>query len=115
MHDNFINLSDHFQHLPERRLIAIYFSVKLEHMSDQWVRVSEIGEYLYCRRAWWLRRMVGYRSVNLDQMQGGASYHQQHYKQVRSGERLQQIYRIALWIMGIATTLALLWWFLQIV
>ena len=32
------------------------FCIKLEHMSDQLIRASEIAEYVYCHRAWWLRR-----------------------------------------------------------
>lgn len=96
-------------------MIGVWFSATLEHMSDQWVRVSEIGEYLYCRRAWWLRRFFGHRSANTEQLQWGAGYHQQQYKQVRSGERLLQAVRIALLILGVATVIVLLWWFLQTV
>ncbi len=33
-------------------------------MSYQWIRASEIGEYVYCRRAWWLRRARGVPAGN---------------------------------------------------
>jgi CRISPR/Cas system-associated exonuclease Cas4 (RecB family) len=83
-------------------------------MSDQWIRVSEVGEYLYCRRAWWLRRMYGYRSVNSEQLQSGAVYHREHYDQVQSSERMLSMVRVALVVMGIATAVVLLWWVLQV-
>lgn len=47
-------------------------------MSDQWIRVSEITEYVYCHRSWWLRRMAGYQSGNVTELAQGATYHDDH-------------------------------------
>lgn len=52
-------------------------------MSDQWLRASEISEYVYCRRAWWLRRTEGYQATNIKAMQAGTKYHQRHTKIVQ--------------------------------
>jgi hypothetical protein len=47
-------------------------------MSEQWIRASEISNYVYCRRAWWLQRARGYASANVREMSQGVQYHQQH-------------------------------------
>ena len=47
-------------------------------MSDKWIRASEISNYVYCRRAWWLQRTQGYASENLRELSQGTAYHQQH-------------------------------------
>jgi CRISPR/Cas system-associated exonuclease Cas4 (RecB family) len=47
-------------------------------MSYQWIRASEIGEYLYCRRAWWLRRELGVSSQNIRELAVGQEYHKAH-------------------------------------
>lgn len=41
------------------------------------IRASEIGEYVYCHRAWWLRRQ-GYESVNAREMAAGTALHERH-------------------------------------
>ena len=51
---------------------------KIEHMSDQWIRASEISDYVYCSRSWWLKRVQGHRSQNVREMQQGTRYHQKH-------------------------------------
>lgn len=47
-------------------------------MSDQWIRASEISNYVYCRRAWWLQRAQERVSANVQEIRQGAQYHQQH-------------------------------------
>lgn len=47
-------------------------------MSYRWIRASEIGEYVYCRRAWWLRRAQGVETQNVRELRDGSKYHQQH-------------------------------------
>ncbi len=51
---------------------------KIEHMSYSWIRASEIGEYVYCRRGWWLRRVRAVTSAHVSQMQAGMEHHQRH-------------------------------------
>ena len=52
-------------------------------MSDEWIRASELSEYVYCRRSWYLRQVRGYASTNIRQMQAGTQFHQQHGQQVQ--------------------------------
>lgn len=44
-------------------------------------RASEIGSYLYCRRAWWLRKQ-GIQSSNQAELSAGTELHRQHGRQV---------------------------------
>ncbi|MDT8305581.1 MAG: hypothetical protein RRC07_06560 [Anaerolineae bacterium] len=52
-------------------------------MSETLVRVSEIADYAYCRRSWWLRRVAGYRPANTRALQHGTIFHRQHGTVVR--------------------------------
>ncbi len=54
------------------------------------IRASEIGEYLYCHRAWWLGRVKGAENANRAQLDAGVARHRAHGQRVRQGERLQR-------------------------
>ncbi|HET9914015.1 MAG TPA: hypothetical protein VFQ13_19130 [Anaerolineales bacterium] len=45
------------------------------------IRSSDIGNYLYCRRAWWYRRQ-GFESENQAEMAAGTEIHRQHGRKV---------------------------------
>ena len=47
-------------------------------MSEYTVRASEIAEYVYCRRAWWLSQVAGYVPENVAELARGSSYHRRH-------------------------------------
>lgn len=65
-------------------------------MSYSWIRASEIGDYVYCRRAWWLRRGCGAASANATQMQAGTRHHEQHGRLVRRAIWAQRVAYVAL-------------------
>ena len=52
------------------------------------IRASEIGLYLFCRRAWWYRRQ-GVESENQAEMASGTKLHQQHGRKVIEAGFLQ--------------------------
>ena len=52
------------------------------------VRASEIGSYLYCRRAWWYHKQ-GIESENQAEMASGTELHRQHGRRVIAAGFLQ--------------------------
>ena len=52
------------------------------------IRASEIGSYLYCRRAWWYRKQ-GIESENQAEMATGTELHEQHGRKVIAAGMLQ--------------------------
>ena len=47
-------------------------------MSDKLIRASEIAEYVYCRRAWWLSRVAGHAADNVQRLREGTAFHEGH-------------------------------------
>jgi CRISPR/Cas system-associated exonuclease Cas4 (RecB family) len=45
------------------------------------IRSSDIGNYLYCRRAWWYRKQ-GFESENRAELAAGTEIHRQHGRKV---------------------------------
>ncbi len=69
-------------------------------MSDkQIIRASEIGEYVFCHRAWWLHRIQGIESANRAQMQAGTAQHVVHGRAVQRADSLR---RVALAVLLVA-------------
>jgi len=42
------------------------------------IRASEIGEYVFCHRAWWLHYVQGRASANAPELAAGAAAHAGH-------------------------------------
>lgn len=75
-------------------------------MSYRVIQASELVEYLYCRRAWWLRRLAGHASRNSRQLAAGRDYHRQHGQQVARSFYLQ---RAALLLVLLALAIIFAW------
>ncbi len=67
------------------------------------IRASEIGEYVYCHRAWWLGRVVGAENANRTQLDAGIERHRAHGRRVRRAFALQ---RAALLLLAAALVVA---------
>lgn len=46
------------------------------------IRASEIGEYSYCARAWWLRRVAGLEPDGRERRERGTALHRRHGRSV---------------------------------
>ncbi|MBI3760559.1 MAG: hypothetical protein HY260_01675 [Chloroflexi bacterium] len=70
------------------------------------IRASEIGEYVYCHRAWWLGRVQGEASINVAEMAAGAGGHARHGQTVAAAGCLQ----LAAYIfIALAVVVAVVW------
>lgn len=68
-------------------------------MSDQWIRASEIGDYLYCRRNWWLKRSRGIVSQNVRELAEGERHHQKHGQMVQQSVWLRRAAYVLIFVV----------------
>jgi CRISPR/Cas system-associated exonuclease Cas4 (RecB family) len=69
------------------------------------IRASEIGTYLYCRRAWWYRKQ-GVESANQSELTAGTALHRQHGRKVLAAGLLRTF---GLLLLLLACTLLTVW------
>jgi hypothetical protein len=61
------------------------------------IRASEIGTYVYCRRAWWLKRVAGFEPQGRAEiLAGGIEAHAQHGRTVRRSQWQRRVALICL-------------------
>lgn len=75
------------------------------------IKASEIGEYVFCARAWRLR-VEGYEPTHGHQARAsGTAWHLKHGRTTRNAGRLQKVAAFAgLLAIVVAVLLFLLWW-----
>ena len=66
---------------------------------NDYITASEIAEYVYCNRAWWLR-LAGYKNENQEVLDQGSESHTQYSQQVNAVTRLERLGRFIL-VLGI--------------
>jgi CRISPR/Cas system-associated exonuclease Cas4 (RecB family) len=64
------------------------------------IRASEVGEYVYCARAWWLRRVAGLEPAGHARREHGTVLHRRHGRAV-AGSRALLLIAGALAIAGL--------------
>lgn len=60
----------------------------------QMIRASEVGEYIYCARAWWLRRVAGETPTGQERREYGTLLHARHSRSIALSVLL-------LWVAGL--------------
>ena len=64
------------------------------------IRASEIGSYLYCRRAWWYHKL-GYPSRNLAELNLGQEIHARHGRNLYLAGMLRTLAVALLFLSGV--------------
>lgn len=70
------------------------------------IRASELGSYLYCRRAWWYQQQ-GIESQNQTELAAGSQFHHQHGRKVLEARALRVIGGLALLLALLAAVVGL--------
>jgi len=52
------------------------------------IRASELGEYVYCRRAWWLHHVLGHKPAGRARREQGIVMHEAHGRRVQASSWL---------------------------
>jgi hypothetical protein len=78
---------------------------------QKFIKASEIGEYVFCARAWRLR-LDGYEpTFGHEARQAGTQWHLKHGRSIRRVRRLRLIAALAIFLTALlALLLFLLWW-----
>jgi CRISPR/Cas system-associated exonuclease Cas4 (RecB family) len=69
------------------------------------LRASELGAYLYCKRAWWYRSQ-GVEPQNQRELADGNSYHEQHGRKILALD----VQRLIAWLLLAAAVILLVVW-----
>ena len=75
-------------------------------MADLLIRASEIGEYEFCARAWWMARVLGRARENPGELAAGRARHTRHGRSLELSGVLRQI---GLILFLTAVVVAVLW------
>lgn len=51
--------------------------------ADRYIRASEVGQYAFCPRAWWLGVVEGLPSAHQEEMKAGEAAHRAHGRRAR--------------------------------
>lgn len=69
----------------------------MSNQKRRYIRASEIGTYVYCRRAWWLKQVAGFEPQDKAEVwAAGEAAHLQHGQQVRRAQNQRRAARVLL-------------------
>jgi len=60
-------------------------------MGERIIRASEVGEYVYCARAWWLRRVRGLAPGDEERLVSGRDFHAEHGRLALCARSLRRV------------------------
>jgi len=70
------------------------------------IRASEIGQYAYCARAWWLGSVRGLPSAHTGKLTAGEAAHRRHGREVK---RSLWLNRLAYAVLLLAAVIGAIW------
>jgi len=76
------------------------------------IRASELGQYSFCQRAWWLGSVKGLPSANRASLNRGQRIHAQHARRVRATPYWRRAGLFFIGSGGLLLLLAGLWFWL---
>ncbi|MFN2598734.1 MAG: hypothetical protein ABR563_16290 [Pyrinomonadaceae bacterium] len=75
------------------------------------IRASEIGEYVFCARAWWLRAQGAEATGWSEARERGTAWHREHGRGVKSARRLRRLATLATVLAALlALAIFAAWW-----
>jgi type IV secretory pathway TrbF-like protein len=75
------------------------------------IRASGMGEYVFCARAWWLRRNGQQPTRGAEARAAGNAWHVRHGRGVRRARLLRRVSVACLYLaLALAAFMLLLWW-----
>ncbi len=77
--------------------------------ADRYIRASEVGQYAFCPRAWWLGAVEGLPSAHQEEMEAGERAHRAHGRRARAALLLTRIALALLALAVLVTILSLVW------
>ena len=70
------------------------------------ITASQVGQYAYCARAWWLSTVEGHEPADLEALSVGTAAHERHGWQVSVARGSS---KLALILLGIALVALAIW------
>jgi CRISPR/Cas system-associated exonuclease Cas4 (RecB family) len=64
------------------------------------IRASEVGEYVYCAHAWWLRRVAGLEPAGRERRELGTVLHRRHGQAVAGSRMLALVAALLIILSG---------------
>lgn len=88
-------------------------SSSVRTMAERLIRASEVAQYVFCHRAWWLAAVQGIPSANVRELEAGEIGHARHGRSVSLARALRAVAYLAL-VLALITGAIWLWWSLSI-
>jgi len=66
------------------------------------IKASEVAQYEYCARAWWLGRVLGWEPDNVEEMAAGEEEHLRHGREVMGAHKLRRLAYLLLAMAALA-------------
>ena len=85
-----------------RKTKELFDQIRSQSMmrSHDLIRASEIGDFVYCRRSWFLSAQgVNPGLKQMEQRDAGIEYHQRHGEQVKSAQQLRSAGMLVLFLL----------------